>query len=89
MMNGKSLLKCVNRLSRPHRRYFSRSQMTSHAMGSDVGSTPELVEQYTKAVVSATKILFIAKMTPNVTNRFFRLVLRSKAELQVYRQSTP
>jgi dihydropyrimidine dehydrogenase (NAD+) subunit PreA len=41
--------------------------MTSHAMGSDVGSDPKLVEKYTRAVVKATKIPFIAKMTPNIT----------------------
>ena len=46
---------------------FSCPQMTSHAMGSDVGSDPKLVEKYTKAVVKATKIPFIAKMTPNIT----------------------
>ncbi|MDR3305679.1 MAG: NAD-dependent dihydropyrimidine dehydrogenase subunit PreA [Clostridiales Family XIII bacterium] len=47
---------------------FSCPQMTSHAMGSDVGSNPKLVKQYTKAVVKATKIPFIAKMTPNITS---------------------
>ena len=46
---------------------FSCPQMTSHAMGSDVGSDPKLVEKYAKAVVKATKIPFIAKMTPNIT----------------------
>jgi len=46
---------------------FSCPQMTSHAMGSDVGSDPKLVEAYTRAVVKATKIPFIAKMTPNIT----------------------
>ena len=46
---------------------FSCPQMTSHAMGSDVGSDPKLVEKYTRAVVKATKIPFIAKMTPNIT----------------------
>ncbi|MDR1796914.1 MAG: NAD-dependent dihydropyrimidine dehydrogenase subunit PreA [Clostridiales Family XIII bacterium] len=46
---------------------FSCPQMTSHAMGSDVGSDPALVEKYTRAVVKATKIPFIAKMTPNIT----------------------
>ncbi|MDR1815353.1 MAG: NAD-dependent dihydropyrimidine dehydrogenase subunit PreA [Clostridiales Family XIII bacterium] len=46
---------------------FSCPQMTSHAMGSDVGSDPALVEKYTKAVVSTTSIPFIAKMTPNIT----------------------
>ncbi len=47
---------------------FSCPQMTSHAMGSDVGSNPELVEKYSAAVASATDIPFIAKMTPNITN---------------------
>lgn len=46
---------------------FSCPQMTSHAMGSDVGSDPKLVEKYTRAVAKATKIPFIAKMTPNIT----------------------
>ena len=46
---------------------FSCPQMTSHAMGSDVGSSPDLVEKYTRAVVKGTKIPFIAKMTPNIT----------------------
>ena len=46
---------------------FSCPQMTSHAMGSDVGSDPKLVEKYSRAVVKATKIPFIAKMTPNIT----------------------
>jgi dihydropyrimidine dehydrogenase (NAD+) subunit PreA len=47
---------------------FSCPQMTSHSMGSDVGSNVRLVNQYTKAVVKATDIPFIAKMTPNITN---------------------
>jgi dihydropyrimidine dehydrogenase (NAD+) subunit PreA len=47
---------------------FSCPQMTSHAMGSDVGSSPELVRAYSEAVTSVTKIPFIAKMTPNITN---------------------
>jgi len=46
---------------------FSCPQMTSHTMGSDVGSDPKLVERYTRAVTKATKIPFIAKMTPNIT----------------------
>lgn len=46
---------------------FSCPQMTSHAMGSDVGTNLELLEAYSKAVASATKIPFIAKMTPNIT----------------------
>lgn len=47
---------------------FSCPQMTSHAMGSDVGSNPELVKKYSEAVTSVTKIPFIAKMTPNITS---------------------
>ncbi|MBQ9708805.1 MAG: NAD-dependent dihydropyrimidine dehydrogenase subunit PreA [Firmicutes bacterium] len=46
---------------------FSCPQMTSHAMGSDVGTNPELVKKYCQAVSSTTKIPFIAKMTPNIT----------------------
>ena len=47
---------------------FSCPQMTSHAMGSDVGQNPDLVRQYSKAVSSATKLPVIAKMTPNIGN---------------------
>ncbi len=47
---------------------FSCPQMTSHAMGSDVGSNPELVKKYCQAVTSVTDIPFIAKMTPNITS---------------------
>ncbi len=47
---------------------FSCPQMTSHAMGSDVGTNPELVKKYCEAVTSTTKIPFIAKMTPNITS---------------------
>lgn len=47
---------------------FSCPQMTSHAMGSDVGSDPELVKKYSRAVTSVTDIPFIAKMTPNITS---------------------
>lgn len=47
---------------------FSCPQMTSHAMGSDVGSNPEQVRKYSKAVTSVTDIPFIAKMTPNITS---------------------
>ena len=46
---------------------FSCPQMTSHEMGSDVGTNPELVKKYCEAVTSVTKIPFIAKMTPNIT----------------------
>ncbi len=46
---------------------FSCPQMTSHAMGSDVGTNLELVEQYSRAISKATKLPVIAKMTPNIT----------------------
>lgn len=47
---------------------FSCPQMTSHAMGSDVGSNPELCEKYCKAVRRSTSLPFMAKMTPNITD---------------------
>lgn len=47
---------------------FSCPQMTSHDMGSDVGTNNELVEMYSRAVTETTKIPFIAKMTPNCKN---------------------
>jgi dihydropyrimidine dehydrogenase (NAD+) subunit PreA len=47
---------------------FSCPQMTSTAMGSDVGQNPELVEKYTKAVKRVTHLPIIAKMTPNLGN---------------------
>jgi dihydropyrimidine dehydrogenase (NAD+) subunit PreA len=46
---------------------FSCPQMTVHHMGSDVGTNVKLVEQFNKAVTKATKVPFIAKMTPNLT----------------------
>ena len=45
---------------------FSCPQMTSHAMGSDVGSNPELCRKYCQAVRRGTKLPFMAKMTPNI-----------------------
>ncbi|MGI5830412.1 MAG: NAD-dependent dihydropyrimidine dehydrogenase subunit PreA [Bradymonadia bacterium] len=45
---------------------FSCPQMTSHAMGSDVGQSPELVERYTRIVVENTTLPVLAKMTPNI-----------------------
>lgn len=47
---------------------FSCPQMTSSAMGSDVGQNPALVEQYTRVCVNATHLPIIAKMTPNIGN---------------------
>ncbi|MFA5283838.1 MAG: NAD-dependent dihydropyrimidine dehydrogenase subunit PreA [Bacilli bacterium] len=45
---------------------LSCPQMTSHAMGSDVGSNPELCRVYCKAVKRGSKLPMIAKMTPNI-----------------------
>lgn len=47
---------------------FSCPQMTSSSMGSDVGTTPELVTAYCRAVCANTHLPVIAKMTPNITN---------------------
>ncbi len=47
---------------------FSCPQMTSSAMGSDVGQNPELVKKYSEAVSSVTHLPVIAKMTPNIGN---------------------
>jgi dihydropyrimidine dehydrogenase (NAD+) subunit PreA len=45
---------------------LSCPQMTSHAMGSDVGQNPELCNKYCKAVKRGSKLPMIAKMTPNI-----------------------
>ena len=43
--------------------------MTSHDMGSDVGTNNELVESYSRAVSETVPhIPFVAKMTPNCKN---------------------
>lgn len=47
---------------------FSCPQMTSHAMGSDVGQNPDLVKQYSAAVRKGTHLPILAKMTPNIGN---------------------
>ncbi|MEG0034492.1 MAG: NAD-dependent dihydropyrimidine dehydrogenase subunit PreA [Bacilli bacterium] len=44
---------------------FSCPQMTSHAMGSDVGQDPALVKKYCEAVKRGTTLPVLAKMTPN------------------------
>lgn len=49
---------------------FSCPQMTSHAMGSDVGQNPDLVFKYTKAVKESTHLPVVAKMTPNIGNMY-------------------
>src|SRR5574344_1835642 len=47
---------------------LSCPQMTSHAMGSDVGTNPELCKEYCQAVKRGSKLPMIAKMTPNITD---------------------
>lgn len=47
---------------------FSCPQMTSHAMGSDVGSNPSLCRKYCEAVKRGTSLPVMAKMTPNITD---------------------
>lgn len=44
---------------------FSCPQMTSHAMGSDVGVNPELVKKYCAAVRRGSRLPILSKMTPN------------------------
>ena len=46
---------------------FSCPQMTTHAMGSDVGTNMALVEEYSAAVRKGTHLPVLAKMTPNIT----------------------
>ncbi len=47
---------------------LSCPQMTSHEMGSDVGTNAELCKKYCKAVKRGSKLPMMAKMTPNVTD---------------------
>ena len=47
---------------------FSGPQMTTHAMGSDVGTNPELCEKYVAAAKRGTDLPIVAKMTPNITD---------------------
>ena len=47
---------------------LSCPQMTSHAMGSDVGANPELCKKYCQAVKRGSKLPMMAKMTPNITD---------------------
>ena len=47
---------------------FSCPNMTEEGLGSDVGTHPELVAKYVKAVKRGTKLPVLAKMTPNITN---------------------
>lgn len=57
---------------------LSCPQMTSHAMGSDVGSNPELCRIYSAAVKRGSDLPVLAKMTPNVTD----MVEVAKASLE-------
>lgn len=47
---------------------FSCPQMTTEAMGSDVGSNPELCKRYCQAVRRGSNLPILAKMTPNITD---------------------
>lgn len=47
---------------------LSCPHMGRENMGSDAGTNSKLVEAFTKAAVSGTKLPVIAKMTPNITN---------------------
>lgn len=47
---------------------FSCPQMTTEAMGSDVGTNPELCKRYCEAVRRGSNLPILAKMTPNITD---------------------
>lgn len=47
---------------------FSCPHMNGSGLGSDIGTNPELVRNYTKAVRRGTTLPILAKMTPNITN---------------------
>lgn len=47
---------------------FSCPHMSGGGLGSDVGTHPQLVEKFTRAVRAGTKLPVLAKMTPNITN---------------------
>ena len=47
---------------------LSCPQMTSHAMGSDVGTNAELCKKYCQAVKRGSNLPMMAKMTPNITD---------------------
>jgi len=47
---------------------LSCPQMTSHEMGSDVGTNAELCKKYCQAVKRGSKLPMMAKMTPNLTD---------------------
>lgn len=47
---------------------FSCPQMTSHDMGSDVGTNKDLCAKYVRACKRGSKLPLLAKMTPNITD---------------------
>lgn len=47
---------------------FSCPHMSGEGLGSDVGTQPELVASYVRAVKRGTSLPVLAKMTPNITN---------------------
>lgn len=47
---------------------LSCPQMTTHAMGSDVGTNAELCKSFCQAVKRGSKLPMMAKMTPNITD---------------------
>lgn len=47
---------------------FSCPQMVGENLGSDVGTNPELVRAFTRAVRRGTTLPILAKMTPNITD---------------------
>lgn len=47
---------------------FSCPQMVGEGLGSDIGTNPELVAQYTVATKKGTSLPVLAKMTPNITD---------------------
>lgn len=57
---------------------LSCPQMTSHSMGSDVGTNPELCRLYSAAVKRGSKLPMMAKMTPNITD--MRPVVKASLE---------
>lgn len=57
---------------------FSCPHMSKNGVGSDVGTNPELVTVYTKAVRKGTTLPILAKMTPNIT----QIEIPAKAALQ-------
>ena len=47
---------------------FSCPHMAANGLGSDVGQNPELVANFTRAVIKGTHLPVLAKMTPNIGN---------------------